>query len=313
MPSLFSRLNRLTGLPWWRHSPLGQDDVGNLHQQEQVIGAFLRRPSPSALGKIGTSELRVLEFGERWFQLPWPQSASWRRPAERLHNTGGLFPVRKDIFFRFADEYRVALAQMDLVALWQDRGTYESFLEARAADRWAPSAARTGFYFIRFIKPYAQWLEDLARLRWLVVHPFEKTIRAQLPHIRDLGVFSEISFPDLKTRIEDTSFLAPPQFSYMTPPRHQDWFEALDELKARMEKANFDIALVGAGAWSLPLVAHAKKIGKKGIHMGGALQLLFGVKGGRFDPAGIYNHAWIRPLPEDIPNDFKKMEKGAYW
>jgi hypothetical protein len=221
--------------------------------------------------------------------------------------------VRKDIFFRFAEEYRVALAQMDLVALWQDRGTYESLLEARAADRWNPSAARTGVYFIRFIKPYAQWLEDLARLRWLVVHPFEKTIRAQLPHIRDLGVFSEISFPDLKARIEDTSFLPPPQFSYMTPPRHQDWFEALDELKARMEKADFDIALVGAGAWSLPLVAHAKKIGKKGIHMGGALQLLFGIKGGRFDPAGIYNHAWIRPLSEDIPNDFKKMEHGAYW
>lgn len=313
MPPIFPRLNRLTGLPWRRPSPLGKDGVGNLHQQEEVIGTFLRRPSPSALGKIGTSELRVLEFGERLFKLPWPQSASWRRPAERLHNTGGLFPVRKDIFFRFAEEYRVALAQMDLVALWQDRGTYESILEARAADRWAPFAARTGFYFIRFIKPYAQWLEDLARLRWLVVHPFEKTIRAQLPHIRDLGVFSEISFPDLKARIEDTSFLPPPQFSYMTPPRHQDWFEALDELKARMEKADFDIALVGAGAWSLPLVAHAKKIGKKGIHMGGALQLLFGIKGGRFDPAGIYNHAWIRPLPGDIPNDFKKMEQGAYW
>lgn len=313
MPSLFSRLNRLTGLPWRRNSPRVSGNVGNLQQQEEVIGTFLRRPSPSALGKIGTSELRVLEFGERLFQLPWPQSASWRRPAERLHNTGGLFPVRKDIFFRFAEEYRVALGQMDLVALWQDRGTYESILEARAADRWAPSAARTGFYFIRFIKPYAQWLEDLARLRWLVVHPFEKTIRAQLPHIRDLGVFSEISFLDLKTRIEDTSFLAPPQFSYMIPPRHRDWFEALDDLKAQMERETFDIALVGAGAWSLPLVAHAKKIGKKGIHMGGALQLLFGIKGGRFDSAEIYNDAWIRPLPDDIPNDFKKMEHGAYW
>ena len=291
------------------------DNIGNLHQQEQVIGAFLRSPSPSGLGKIGTSELRVLEFGERWLQLPWPQSASWHRPAKRLHDTGGLFPVRKDIFFRFADEYRTALAEMDLVALWHTRGTYESVLEACAADRWAPSAARTGFYFIRFIKPYAQWLEDLARLRWLVVHPFEKTIRAQLPHIRNLGVFSEISSPDLKTRIEDTSFLAPPQFSYMTPPRHRDWFEALEEMKVAIEqqKDTFDIALIGAGAWSLPLVAHAKKIGKKGIHMGGALQLLFGIKGGRFDSAEIYNDAWIRPLPEEIPKNFKKMEQGAYW
>jgi hypothetical protein len=73
------------------------------------------------------------------------------------------------------------------------------------------------------------------------------------------------------------------------------------------------ILTLGAGAWSLPLVAHAKKLGTKGIHLGGSLQLLFGIKGGRFDSNQIYNESWTRPLPSEVPANFKKMEQGAYW
>jgi hypothetical protein len=156
-------------------------------------------------------------------------------------------------------------------------------------------------------------LDDLAGLRWLVIHPFAQTIRAQLPHLNQLGVYSESAHADLACRAKDTSVIACPQLPYMVPPRHQDWFEALDDLKSQMERETFDIALVGAGAWSLPLVAHAKKLGKKGIHLGGSLQLLFGIKGGRFDQDGIYNESWTRPLPSEVPSNFKKMEQGAYW
>jgi len=73
------------------------------------------------------------------------------------------------------------------------------------------------------------------------------------------------------------------------------------------------ILTLGAGAWSLPLVAHAKKLGTKGIHLGGSLQLLFGIKGGRFDSNQIYNESWTRPLPSEVPANFKKMEQGACW
>ena len=309
------KLSRLAGWGWARSRQPDSAASATVEQQGAVIASFLQSPKPCALGKIGTSELRVLEYGERWLQLPWPKAASWRRPAERLYNTGGLFPVRRDIFYRFLESYRSVLSRMDLVALWQTFGTYESALEHAAVERWAPQARKTGFYFIRFVKPYGTWLEDLARLRWLVVHPFKTSILHQLPRIHDFGIFSEISRPDLADRIRDTRILPCPQLAYMTAPLHRDWFETLHFLEARMEEEaeNFDVALVGAGAWSLPLVAHAKKMGKKGIHLGGALQLLFGIKGGRFDPACIYNSAWIRPLPEDRPVNHRLMENGAYW
>ena len=308
------RLNRLTGLRWWQNSsPDEQGAPTSRPLQEAAIRKMILQPGPCAMGKIGTSELLLLEYPHRWIRLPWPPSASWRRPAERLFHSGGLFPVKKRIFNRFVLEYPEAVKSLDLVAQWQTRGTYEAALEQALIQNLCPHAIRVGFFFVKILNPHAPWLNDLASLRWLVIHPFAQTIRTQLPHLNQLGVYSESAHTDLACRARDTSVIACPQLPYMVPPRHRDWFEALEDLKAQMERETFDIALVGAGAWSLPLVAHAKKLGKKGIHLGGSLQLLFGIKGGRFDSNQIYNEAWTRPLPSEVPANFKKMEQGAYW
>jgi len=276
----------------------------------------LRSPQPCAIGKIGTSELLMLEYRERYLQLPWPKTASWHRPTQRLHNTGGLFPVKRHVFRGFCEEYPQALHCMDALSQWQPSHEYLAVLEDRVLGHHAPQAARLGpITLISGFAPTAHWLADLANLRWLIVQPFEKSIRAQLPHLAKLGVFPASSESVLRQRATDTRCLPPPQFSYMVPPRHRDWFHALEEMKGKMtdQKDQFDIALIGAGAWSLPLAAHAKAIGKKGLHLGGSLQLLFGIKGERFEKWMPYNDHWIRPLPEDRPLGFQRMENGAYW
>lgn len=257
-----------------------------------------------------------LEYLYRWIQPPWPPAASWRRPARRLYDCSGLFPVRRDIYLGWAGELRNALSRMDVLAQWQLPLTYLAAVEDRLLTLLSPKAYRAHRLFIHPLHPPASWLEDLAKLRWLVIHPFKKTIRAQLPNLAAFGVFPERSRLDLAQRAKDTQILACPQFSYMDPPRHRDWMHALAEMKAEMERRKdvFDIALIGAGAWSLPLAAHAKKIGRKAIHLGGTLQLLFGIRGGRFDQWGFdYHQAWVRPLAEETPPNCHLMEGGAYW
>lgn len=64
---------------------------------------------------------------------------------------------------------------------------------------------------------------------------------------------------------------------------YKDWFKALEDMKTKISDIDFDIALIGAGAYGMFLGAHCKVLGKKAIHMGGALQLLFGIKGSRWD------------------------------
>ena len=306
--------NRLTGLLWWqRLAQLDSSESFRLASEEKISN-LLRSPLPCAIGKIGTTEVMGLEYLYRYIQLPWPPAASWRRPAQRLHDCSGLFPVRRDIYLRWAEELREALPHIDVLAQWQLSSNYLTTVEDRILALLAPQAFRAHRFYIHPLHPPAPWLGDLTKLRWLVVHPFEKTIRAQLPHLASLGVFPANTLPDLERRAKDTSILTCPQFSYMVPPKHPDWSAALAELKKEMERRDFDIALIGAGAWSLPLAAHAKRMGRKAIHLGGTTQLLFGIRGGRFDQWGFnYHQQWVRPLPEETPGNCRLMEEGAYW
>ncbi|MGG6498696.1 UNVERIFIED_CONTAM: hypothetical protein NY603_37795, partial [Bacteroidetes bacterium 56_B9] len=57
--------------------------------------------------------------------------------------------------------------------------------------------------------------------------------------------------------------------------RFNTWFDALEFMKNEIDKREYDICLLGCGAYGLPLAAHIKRTGKKAIHMGGSLQLLF--------------------------------------
>ena len=49
------------------------------------------------------------------------------------------------------------------------------------------------------------------------------------------------------------------------------------------------------------------------IHAGGATQLLFGIKGKRWDECGFYNDYWVRPSEREKPLGYEKVEGGCYW
>jgi hypothetical protein len=74
---------------------------------------------------------------------------------------------------------------------------------------------------------------------------------------------------------------------------------------------------VGAGAASLVYANHAKLKGKQAVHLGGSLQILFGIKGRRWDNMNkincFYNKHWCRPLPSETPTNHKEAENGCYW
>lgn len=91
------------------------------------------------------------------------------------------------------------------------------------------------------------------------------------------------------------------------------WFEALDYMKSQIEAIDFDIAILGCGAYGFPLAAHIKKIGKKAVHVGGSTQLIFGIKGKRWEGRDFINEHWVSPRPQDRPVGFESVEGGCYW
>lgn len=123
-----------------------------------------------------------------------------------------------------------------------------------------------------------------------------------------------------------------PEFSHKVLPavqspggisdRFADWFEALDWMKSQMDNIDYDVALIGCDTYGFPLAAHSKRTGKKAVHLGGALQLLFGIKGKRRenpDYSSIYNYAelmneyWVRPGDNLKLQNANKVEGGCYW
>jgi hypothetical protein len=90
----------------------------------------------------------------------------------------------------------------------------------------------------------------------------------------------------------------------------RDWFEMLQWLEDRVEEAfarrQFQVALIGCGAAGIPLAAKVKELGGIGIHIGGPLQLLFGICGRRWEKLPgfdrIFNEFWIRPSSEETPD-----------
>ena len=135
-------LNRLTGLRWWKQLPLKDESQDLLLASESKISNLLRTPNPCAIGKIGTTELMGLEYLYRFIQLPWPPAASWKRPAQRLYECSGIFPVRRDIYLRWAGELHQALRKMDALAQWQPPATYLSVVEDRVLAHVAPQSFR---------------------------------------------------------------------------------------------------------------------------------------------------------------------------
>jgi len=257
-------------------------------------------------GKIGTTELLALEFSDRWLRPPWPTTASWQRPMRRLFIDSGVFPPTYKQFQDFLETYKKALMDLNAICLWQT----EPFLchyEEVAVQALCPQAERVGLDFLS-----TEILGSIGRRHWLVVSPFTETMRSQVSRLSQVHTSRPWSaaLADLQTRCE---FLPCPTFSYLAPSPYQSWSEGLDRLTEEALRKKFEVALIGAGAWSLPLAARLKKAGKIAIHLGGETQLVFGIKGQRWEGYGIYNEHWVRPLPSETPTGYLKKEQGCYW
>lgn len=104
--------------------------------------------------------------------------------------------------------------------------------------------------------------------------------------------------------------------------RFSNWFEALDYMKEEIGRRRFDMLIVGCGAYGLPLAAFAKLLNKKGFTLGGGTQLLFGIKGKRWEGryhgddtrfADLFNEYWVYPSESERPQNAQMVEGDCYW
>lgn len=97
---------------------------------------------------------------------------------------------------------------------------------------------------------------------------------------------------------------------------HNNWSETYDDLVERLDKhKHVKNWLVSCGCYGLPVCLHLSKIDKsKVFYVGGLLQLLFGLKGSRWDKRlevnSLYNKHWV--YPSERPKNANIVEDWCY-
>lgn len=220
-----------------------------------------------------------------------------------LPTNAGFFPAEPEAIERFVAVYDAAIAAVDVL------GTFHFPREHELWPR-VPGALVAA----RALEPYyapEPWTAALAGRRVLVVHPFAASIARQYARREELFADPAVLPAFALEAIPAVQTIAGNRAGF------RDWFEALDHLRDAVAAREFDVALIGAGAYGLPLAAHVKALGRQAVHMGGATQILFGIRGRRWDDHEIgrrfYNDRWVRASPDETPARAELVEDACYW
>lgn len=222
-----------------------------------------------------------------------------------MQSNAGFFPSTEENLMKFGDIMVEDSKQLDILGSWLPE---EEILKKY----FNLSYQRI---FLKYLEPYwnnLSWTRYLEGKRVVVVHPFAESIKNQYDNYRDKIFENPMVLPNF-TSLRVVKAVQ----SLGGNSEFKDWFEALEYMKDKVDQEDYDVCLIGCGAYGFPLAAHVKRMGKQAIHLGGALQLLFGIRGNRWDNMDEYkpliNEYWTRPKGDEIPQAKDKVENGCYW
>ena len=281
-------------------SPILNGEKANIHFQK-----CLDNDQPFLVARFGDGELRAVVYyieKKLGFRKSYPDYIK-----VVLERNAGFFPASEENIDKFGQLMIESCKQVDVLAVWFN------FLEDFVYRKFGPQNGIC--VYPSALEPFwypNPWSTALEGKKVLVIHPFEETIKKQYNENRqrlyhDNNVLPVFTLHTLKA-VQSLGGCS---------NEFDNWFDALDYMYQKAMTIDFEIAIIGCGAYGFPLAAKLKQSGKKVIHMGGVTQFLFGIKGGRWDSrpdyAAFYNDYWVRPLESEKPKSADQVENGCYW
>ena len=287
----------------------------NINWELQILEKISENPK-LLFGRLGGTEATslgiYLDFKNK-FKHPLRYlfaKIMYKKRLGQLCNNAGVYPKTKEMFDFFCEEHMNSLNLLDIFSVW---GTPTAWIESNyvSNEKILFVSGDSSFPWLEARDGVSEkgWGMAFAEKKVLVVSPFIDSIKVQVPKLN--SIFKGLEFPEI-------------DFQYLLAPMSQGGIDDgksyrfhLLKLKNEMKLFQFDIALVSAGAYSLPLAAYAKELGKIGIHAGGAMQLFFGITGKRYDNSSLvqkyFNSDWKRPFEHERPLNWRSIEDGCYW
>lgn len=292
----------------------------------EMIYNLLSNDKPCMIARFGANELNAVinylgvnstkHSIRNYVQGKQPEWWWNKNIIYHMQNNAGFFPAIPENMQRFGEMMIEDAKGVNILGSWINGFVYIRDYINKAQ-----------IVHLRLLEPFwtnqTPWTQALEGKKILVVHPFAQLILKQYTEKRNLLFNNPAILPEFDLHvIQAVQSLGGGNNDF------NNWFEALQWMKNEIDKIDYDICLIGCGAYGFPLAAHVKRKGKKAIHLGGALQLLFGIKGKRWEnpnygvkewgiPYGSYstlmNQYWVRPGESEKPKNANQVEGACYW
>lgn len=302
------------------------DCVIDRKQANGIIFDLLMKDEPCMISRLGSGEIGIVNnyltahskdsLLQRCYQyitgntgLPWWDTLYFKS----MRNNAGIFPESIEVLEKFSERYLNDIPEMDII------GSFNY------TEKYIPLKSDIQRVHLECLYPFFvdnPWTIALKGKKVLVVHPFVETIKSQYSK-KNLLFDNKDIWPDYELKT-----LRAVQSNAGNEVPFTDWFDALKWMEDEIAKIDFDFAIIGCGAYGLSLAATIKRMGKKAIHLGGGSQLLFGIKGKRWENTNygwpvfpdmnckyytLFNDYWVRPNTKEIPVNANKVEGACYW
>jgi len=271
------------------------------------------------IGRNGTIEIEVLFF---WLinRRGGGQRSYPGRLSEQIQRNAGIFPGTPESIDEWCEAYMEALMTMTGGAAGWFAPTFNA--EKAILDTYAPNAFRTP---LRSLEPYympagLRWTEKLVGKRVAVVSSFANTMQAQIHRADKIWTGAQ---EDLLPRDVTWNFIRTgyspivSQGNASWPEGCNTWQEAVNHVVTSVILSQSEIALIGCGGLGMIIAGRLKEAGISTIVLGGAIQVLFGIKGRRWATHDVisrfWNDSWVWPSPTEIPGGAGSIEGGCYW
>ena len=295
----------------YSYPPLSQTKDADLAQR--LIYDLLTSNSPCMIARFGSVELQAvidylypptLSNAYLFVKAAIPAWGYAPSTQRTMHINAGFFPSNHLMLDRFGKLMIDCMKNVDVLGCWRP--------EEVEVHSYMTQCLKVPLYSL---EPYYfehTWMPALEGKKVLVLHPFEDTIRKQHAHLAKL-----FPNPEMAPSYQLITIKAVQSIAGNKPENFNDWFDALEWMKHQIENKDFDIAIIGCGAYGFPLAAHVKQIGKKAIHLGGATANLFGIRSHMVDQSTelskLVNEYWVRASIDETPSGIEKVEGALYW
>lgn len=281
-------------------------------------------------GKLGTSELNAILFyvsnraSTTGLKPPYPDMIK-----RHMFVNAGLFSAAHTTQEEALDDWcdhmiKEVLPRIDGLAEWNP---ISPLYESMVLNAYSPESVR---FPLRSLEPYYcvkaqhKWTARIPPGQALaVVSPFAATIESQYTKQADVWSSAPL-WPSTQPTLHTIRAGYSPSLStvglkssWSADILRGGWRVAVLDVAERVAESGAKLAIIGCGALSLPIAAALKQRGISAIHLGGATQILFGVKGKRWATHDIiskfFNDAWVFPSIDECPTNATAVEGGCYW